>query len=707
MPFDPYGPCPCGSGKKLKFCCQPIADEMEKALRLHRGNQLEGALKALDALAERQPNNPWVVNTRASILFAEARGAEAVESLQPLVEAHPENLLGLALLAAAVGARSGFVANKPLIHRAFQRCAAALPDLVARLVLSAAFELLSERKVMAARQHLVFALRVAPDEERNGIFQQLVELDAERGYPFPIRSVHLLVEAEVSDELKREAIKAAQVAERGCYGPAGVLFARCAEKAPESAALWHNVGLCRAWDGDEAGAAEALHQAARLERDFDKAVELETLAQLLHGNSDPDPVHLHEYSYRPAGPVARILTILEGSDRLVKNPAQSDQAEAAGVYELIDRPLEVIRDASAVELGDVSRTLGQVKVLDADAELPARIRLTALGPWGDEARRVFAEIVADEAVASDGPPRTGFAMPREWWPLYWAWRFHPQTPRVARAELVRRQWRRVAEEIWPKLPLDALGGRTPDEAAHDPAAKAALAAAVVAFDAYCDTRDHALDVAALRRRLDVPPPGPLAVDERTPLNRLTAFELERLPLAQLADAQLSSVLNRETLIHRARFLREVLLEALRRPACASRLDLEQAYTTLYSLAAGRGDRADAAHWLALGKDAAAGHERAFEHVFEWEFREFTFRVEDPSDPDLPAIAHHLSRHYGRKIPNVRTYVQTILRTFEIDIPLEGEAEGDAVGSAAGGGLWTPEGAAAAAESKKLWLPGQE
>ena len=30
MPLNPYDPCPCGSGKKLKFCCQNIADEMER-----------------------------------------------------------------------------------------------------------------------------------------------------------------------------------------------------------------------------------------------------------------------------------------------------------------------------------------------------------------------------------------------------------------------------------------------------------------------------------------------------------------------------------------------------------------------------------------------------------------------------------------------------------------------------------------------------
>ena len=34
MEIDVYAPCPCGSGKKLKFCCAPIVEDMAKVARL-------------------------------------------------------------------------------------------------------------------------------------------------------------------------------------------------------------------------------------------------------------------------------------------------------------------------------------------------------------------------------------------------------------------------------------------------------------------------------------------------------------------------------------------------------------------------------------------------------------------------------------------------------------------------------------------------
>ena len=33
MALDQYDPCPCGSGKKFKWCCLPIHVEIDRAYR--------------------------------------------------------------------------------------------------------------------------------------------------------------------------------------------------------------------------------------------------------------------------------------------------------------------------------------------------------------------------------------------------------------------------------------------------------------------------------------------------------------------------------------------------------------------------------------------------------------------------------------------------------------------------------------------------
>ena len=44
MPLDPYVSCPCGSGKKFKWCCAPYFPQVEKAFELEQQGQHEAAL---------------------------------------------------------------------------------------------------------------------------------------------------------------------------------------------------------------------------------------------------------------------------------------------------------------------------------------------------------------------------------------------------------------------------------------------------------------------------------------------------------------------------------------------------------------------------------------------------------------------------------------------------------------------------------------
>ena len=42
MALDPYVSCPCGSGKKFKWCCAPYYPEVEKAFELERAGPARG-----------------------------------------------------------------------------------------------------------------------------------------------------------------------------------------------------------------------------------------------------------------------------------------------------------------------------------------------------------------------------------------------------------------------------------------------------------------------------------------------------------------------------------------------------------------------------------------------------------------------------------------------------------------------------------------
>src|SRR4051812_11287696 len=72
MALDPYSPCPCGSGKKFKWCCAPYFDTVEKAFEQEEQGQHEAALQTIKGLLATQGTNPSVWLYYAQFLYKSA-----------------------------------------------------------------------------------------------------------------------------------------------------------------------------------------------------------------------------------------------------------------------------------------------------------------------------------------------------------------------------------------------------------------------------------------------------------------------------------------------------------------------------------------------------------------------------------------------------------------------------------------------------------
>jgi hypothetical protein len=208
------------------------------------------------------------------------------------------------------------------------------------------------------------------------------------------------------------------------------------------------------------------------------------------------------------------------------------------------------------------------------------------------------------------------------------------------------------------------------------------------------------------RELD--PPAEIELTDSTPLNSFSVMQLHRLPVERLSDAQLSYVLNRALLIHHGGFLYRVLREVLNRPSCVEQIDVNRACVSLFDLCRNQNRREEAFEWAARGREHAQTAENAFERTLEWELRELALRSEDPEDPKLASLLNHLFHYYGRKLPELRQHLVSIVEEHGLPVPWEGgetAAEAEQAGSATAGGLWTP--ATSKEGERKLWLPGQD
>ncbi|MFZ4647216.1 MAG: tetratricopeptide repeat protein, partial [Gemmataceae bacterium] len=161
---DPYSSCPCGSGKKFRFCCQPIYPAIERAIDQFRGGQHEAALRTMDAAAAANPGHPELLMRKAMLLDAANRREDGERALDEALKLVPNfgpahfmrarwrhqegELLGAAILARK--AADGY----PLEARDH------LADVHAFL-----FEMeMNLNRPLAARAALRMAMRLTPNE---------------------------------------------------------------------------------------------------------------------------------------------------------------------------------------------------------------------------------------------------------------------------------------------------------------------------------------------------------------------------------------------------------------------------------------------------------------------------------------------------------------------------------------------------------------
>lgn len=716
MALDPYDPCPCGSGKKLKFCCSEIVSSIEQIDKLREGKQLEAALKKLGSLNEKYPENLWVATQRADALLELGKYEEVKKGLRNLLQKNPDHPLALIQFAHASLRVDGYEKSRGAIHRSFQKSARKHPLAVGMLAMMIATDMGSRAKYMATRQYLVLALQIIPERLKYEIFQYLHRFDSDGTVPYPLRSVHHLAEEHLEGDAAADAGKARRLVEIGCFGPAAKLYARLAVQASENSAIWQNLGLCHAWDGEQERAAEALHTAARTGDGSLQSIECETVAQILDLDASGDRVEMEEWKVE-IDSLSRALSIFSDNTRVLKvfdSGQQPEEEEEEGkpdaLCQILDRSTDGIELTRESALDDVPRVTANLALYDRQGDRPAYVHLSEFsGPELVAALDFLKELLGDQIKHVELVDQNGStdSVSREEFALLWRWHCPPETPAIIRKHLEQRQWNKILEEVWPETPLRALGGKTPREAAADGGNQLPLTAALFVLDAFCSRNEYLLDFEKMCRQMGVDVPPRTKVSEDSPIAHFTALQLKQIDISSLSDDQLFHATNRALLLSHGEFLYSILEEVLARPTCAARFDLNEIYLALVDLSIEKYRRDLAFDWLNQAQAWVRTQEKSFELMLQWKMRELSLRIEDPDDEQRLTTFREIWNTYGKKVPDLREYLSFISKTYHIpfddsNLVLPGADEA--------GRVWKPGSAteqAAEGEKKSLWWPGQD
>jgi len=714
--MDSYALCPCGSGKKVKFCCQAILPEMGKIERLQQNNQPRMALQLIDKLLKEHKENAWLNNQRAMALIGDDRYEEARDWLVAFLRKFPDQPLSNGLLALAMTELEPISQCKKVIHRAFLKSIAAEPHIVAILAGKLVDHFLSSGQDMAARQHMAVVLRLEREEERQRTLMAMLELDADTSIPYPLRGAQPLPQYQPAEAQAAQFKKAQRLHVHACFSEAADILDQIVQQDENSPQLWHTIGLMRAWDGDEARAATALHRAAQLYPEFDQAVDVETIAQLLDRRQPENMIAVRARAYE-VDSLARLMTRLDNEDRLSR-VAMTEQTLGAGVsggYDILDRPLPSDRELAELTIETLPRTIGQITLFDRQEDGTSAIaHVNALeGDRLQESSRIFEAAAGELAKAKveekseQEPDQDVLAWySRDELAISESGFFPPKTPSRLRNTLRRAFVDLCSEETWLKTKTVALGGLTPEEAAGNAALKIPLAATLRVFDSFMDRRHMILDSEALQKRLNLPDSSAIVPTEEMDLNTLSVSQLQRLETAGLSDKLFDRLLQRALVVKHCGLGKKLLTEFVEHRlelVAAQPREAEQAYLTLADLCSQDLNEDEALKWLQRGFQFTRGYEGPFESQLMWKMRELSLRARNPDDPKFREVLLELWERYGSKLPAIRARLEEFVQTLEVEAPWnQGILTPQVTG--AGIGTWSADTAQSSTSEKKLWLP---
>lgn len=705
MAVDPYSPCPCGSGKKLKFCCSDLVGEIDKIHRMIEGDQPRAALRHTQQTLAQHPRRASLLDLKATIELSLDELDAARETVDQFVQAHPDSPIARACQAMWFSAAGRAREAVEALQWALALVEREVPHRVFEAIGTTGRALLTGSHVVAAQAHLWLQASIAPAGDKRAL-ELLVSLNRYAGLPLLLRDPLRLCAWPTDVAWYEEAQQASREADRGRWQHAVEMIDRLGQQYGAEPALVYNRAVMGGWLADERALVAGLHAFAELDAPLDDAVLAEAVAQLLDTNLKEERIDSLVVSYDVEDLDA--LASRFSADRRIEpfdlDPAtlaNSDQPQPRHVYVLLDRPLPESGDR--ITRGDVPRLVGVLAVYGRQTDRRERLELsTDRGPDFDQAVGALREIGGSALGEATGERVTGFTTLTEL-ALNWRWHFPPDTPREVRQTLLDEERRAAIVDRWPDVPRPGLGGKTPREAAAAPELRIPLMAAVLVLERGSDRADPAA-IAQLRDTLGLGHPELIRPDD-IDANRFPLARVPRLVVEDLADDDLVQLYRRSVLAGDGTATVHLAHEALRRESISSRIPTDDLYQRLIALETNP-DRA-----LEVIEEARQRSRSAGASTGPWDLAELELHISTGSAENVQASLARIEAQHGDD-PQMAAAVYRLLYESGL-VPSEEQLAADqaeevatpAAGSPSEAGrIWTPGSDHPSGDRPSLWTP---
>lgn len=726
MELDIYQPCPCGTGKRIKFCCcKDILNDLDRVLRMFDGEQRLAAKEKLGRLLQKYPERAalLVLNAFSELQLGDREKAE--QAINRVLEVHGDNPVGLALSAVLDVEDSDTKTAVTKIQRSLESMSEFSPGPIQDAVRAVADAMLAEGNVLGARGHYLMLAAMEDPEESWGT-ASILRMSRIQELSLLLRSDLTLLPCPENVTWKKEFDSVMDEAGRGCWDSAANRLHDMSLRVLDEPAIVKNLAVMRSRLGDVSATYTALKEYATLRTvPSDDAVEAESIAQLINPDPNEELVDIVGKTFEVTN-MDRLMEILLSESRLVQVSADpfsvvddDDGPSPKAIFCFLDRTSPV--SGISITKDEISSVVAEVvvygKQTDKDAHLIYAAPQTGLF---EENLQDFRSKVSDqlgdeqdEAITDVSPALAEAMNPR--------WFFPQDTPRELRQSLLDEHRELAIFEVWPTVKQGCLEGLTPLEASEKPEFGLRLAATILRLELTTENSNNAVDLNPLRSKLGLPEVQAIEpVDESVDIAKIPAYRLNRLEVEKLSDEELTTAYHKALVPLARHAFRRLAQEAIRRDL-GEDIDLANAYNFLARLSASSDQ---ALKHIEDGRQWAVGQGQS---PAKWMVDELSIRLSRGEIEHAQRLLNELRLRHLQE-PGIADSINQVLAQYSSAHPEASQSEAPVESepvlvsttdtNEAATGLWTPDGDNVVASNdegenqpgegeSKLWVPGMD
>ena len=710
--MDPYSLCPCGSGKKLKFCCSDLIGEIEKIHRMIEGDQPRAALRHVEQTLAKSPDRASLLDLQAMLQLSLGEIDAAEQTVERFLKADPDSPSCHAHHAMVLAEREKIPEAIDALQTALERVETNLPQRVLEAIGSVGHVLMTAGDIVAARAHLWLYESVASAADDHRALELLVSMNQMAGLPLLLRDRMALRSLADTHPAVAEMRVVQQLAAAGKWRVAEAQLDDILPDHLDEPLFFYNRALLSGYLGDRKNFVAGMRLYARQQITLDDAVEAEAIAQLVDTEIEDKVAE-----------AVRVVFDLKDEDAFVERvtsnkqvlplPLSREELESfegpkpRSYWMLLDRPEP--ETLEGITRDQVPHVLGFLSHYGRQTDRNERIEFVSdRDEQFDSTLAAIHEILGDALGEKTDELQLGPSPGQGDPALSWRWHLPPTMPPHQRRELLEQERKAALLERWPDAPRAALGGKTPREAASIDELKLPLLAAILLLELGSSNAGHGETFTQLRDMFGLPQPESIPAETIDP-GEVSIARVRRLELAGLSNDDLLLLYKRCVLVNAHSAINTVLREAVKREDFAQLMPLERVYEQLFTT------EPSTPAAVAVLDDAREWSKQQGQSCGPWDMLELQLYIQEGHSEGANRVLAHLREEHMHEPEIAEQIYQLLYMIGAIPDGMGGPQgppipagaavpSGPAPAAESSSAIWTPDSDNPSAGKSKLWTP---